>query len=60
MEVISDPQESFSRLESDLKYLVDWAAQWRILFNALKTVYLIFSRKVVNPLIPTVHGKYPD
>jgi hypothetical protein len=52
MEIIDDPAESFARLETDLKHMIDWAAQWRIIFNALKTVYMVFSRKLVKPHYP--------
>ena len=49
LEVIDNPAESFTRLETDLNSMLDWAAQWRIIFNALKTVYMIFSRKLHKP-----------
>jgi hypothetical protein len=38
LEIIDDPAVSFTRLQKDLNSMIDWAAQWRITFNPIKTV----------------------
>ena len=44
-------QDTFDKVNRDLSKLEDWAAQWRVTFNASKTVYLIVSnrRNIVYP-----------
>ncbi len=44
-------QESFDKVNRDLVKMESWAAQWRVTFNASKTVYMIVSnrRNVVYP-----------
>ncbi len=44
---------SFDKINRDLESLSYWAAQWRVNFNATKTVYMIMSNKK-NPTV------YPD
>ena len=34
-------------INNDLAKIADWAAQWRVTFNATKTVYMIFSKKLI-------------
>ena len=53
LEVISDVQTSFDKLNRDLARLADWANQWRVTFNATKTVHMVISKKLTRP-------KYPD
>jgi ribonuclease P/MRP protein subunit RPP40 len=36
-------------INNDLALISDWAAQWRVTFNAAKTVYMIFSKKLNRP-----------
>jgi len=49
------PILTFDQIERDLSRLVDWAAQWRVTFNALKTVYMIVSKKKHQPVYPNIH-----
>ena len=51
-EVIDDMLESSIRLNSDLAALQDWSAQWRVVFNELKTVCMVFSRKLTRLALP--------
>ena len=55
LEVInpSNPDESFAKVNRDLQSLSQWASQWRVNYNATKTVYMIVSNKK-NPVV------YPD
>ncbi len=36
-------------VNKDLQIISDWAAQWRVNFNASKTVYMIVSKKMGRP-----------
>ncbi len=38
-------QSSFDKMNRDLVKLDNWAAQWRVTFNASKTVYMIVSNR---------------
>ena len=45
MKVIENSIQDFADINRDLSTLADWAHQWLVTFQALKTVYMIFSRK---------------
>ncbi len=49
-----DPDTTFRQLNRDLSVLSEWAWQWRVTFNASKTVYMIVSNKPVGSI------NYPD
>ncbi len=55
LEVIENVVESSIRLNSDLAALQDWAAQWRVIFNELKTVFMLLSRKLNRPVFPPLY-----
>ncbi len=38
-------QTAFDKVNRDLVKMEDWAAQWRVTFNASKTVYMIISNR---------------
>ena len=49
---VNDVARTAEELNRDLEMVNLWALQWKMQFNADKTVELIFSTKRVNPLIP--------
>ncbi len=54
----SNPVIAFDKVNRDLTKLSDWAEQWRVTFNAVKTVYMIISnRKNVNYPQLFLHGQ---
>ena len=50
---------TFSDMNNDLETLSNWANQWRVTFNASKTVYMIISNKSKVPRYPDLylHGE---
>ena len=42
-------QTSIDDVNTDLQLISNWAAQWRVTFNAAKTEYIIFSKKLIRP-----------
>ncbi len=44
-----DNQTDMDAINDDLNEISHWAAQWRITFNARKTVYMIVSKEVQRP-----------
>ncbi len=54
-----DPGSTFSSINNDLCTLSNWANQWRVTFNASKTVYMIISNKSKVPRYPDLflHGE---
>ena len=53
-----NPNVAFDKVNCDLAKLSDWAEQWRVTFNAAKTVYMIISnRKNVNYPSLYLHGQ---
>ena len=54
LEVINptNPINSFEKMNRDLSSLSLWASQWRVNYNASKTVYMIVSNKRVTPVYP--------
>ncbi len=50
--------ETFNKINNDLEKLAHWSAQWRVTFNAAKTVYMIISNRknVVYPSL-YLHGQ---
>ncbi len=41
----TNPQDAFDMVNRDLTKLSNWADQWRVTFNAAKTVYMIISNR---------------
>ncbi len=54
----SDSQVAFDMVNRDLTKLSNWAEQWRVTFNASKTVYMVISNRK-NPNYPNLylHGQ---
>ena len=53
-----NPNVAFDKVNRDLAKLSDWAEQWLVTFNAVKTVYMIISnRKNVNYPPLYLHGQ---
>ncbi len=52
-----NPNVAFTKVNSDLTKLSQWSKQWRVTFNAAKTVYMIISnRKTTNYPNLYLHG----
>ena len=47
--------ETFAIINKDLEKLSLWSAQWRMQFNASKTVYMIVSNKTNPPIYPDLY-----
>ena len=45
-----DLNEATISINRDLQHLSQWARMWRVTFNALKTVFMIISMRLRNPL----------
>ena len=52
---IVNQADDFLKLNEDLKQLYQWAQQWRVIFNASKTEYMIFSNKNAIPVYPEIY-----
>ena len=54
-----DPGSTFADINTDLCTLSNWANQWRVTFNASKTVYMVISNKSKVPRYPDLflHGE---
>ncbi len=50
-----DSDTTFNQLNRDLSVLSEWALQWRVTFNASKTVYMIISNKTAVPEYPDLY-----
>ena len=54
LELLTDGNNSVQKINRDLDTLSNWASQWLVKFNPMKTKYLIFSKKIVpnqyNPI----------
>ncbi len=46
--------ETFNKINNDLEKLAQWSAQWRVTFNAAKTVYMIISNRK-NVVYPSLY-----
>ena len=55
LESITDPLLSFAKLNRDLSKLNEWAKQWLVTFNPLKTKYIIFSKKIEQLHYPDLY-----
>ena len=55
MRPIVNQVDDFLKLNEDLKQLYQWAQQWRVIFNASKTEYMIFSNKNAIPVYPEIY-----
>ena len=52
--IVDSPIEAANKLNSDLQKVHDWATQWLVTFNPLKSEAIIFSRKRAKPYHPPV------
>ncbi len=55
METVTDITISFNQLNQDLATLQQWADQWRVKFNASKTVFMYITLKHTPPMLPTLY-----
>ncbi len=49
-----NPNIAIDKVNRDLTKLSEWAEQWRVTFNAAKTVYMIVSNRK-NPVYPNLY-----
>ena len=54
LEVVNDPIETSNHLNINLSVIHNWGKLWRVTFNALKSLSVIFSTKLVKPHHPPV------
>ena len=52
LEVITDPIQTFQKINRDLTRLHLWSKQWLVNFNPTKTKYIVFSKKPKPPNYP--------
>ena len=52
--IVDSPIEAANKLNSDLQKVHDWATQWLVTFNPLKSEAIVFSRKRAKPYHPPV------
>ena len=50
----SDPTETAEMLNRDLAKITEWAARWKVTFNAGKAKDIIFSNKLLNNSPPLI------
>ena len=50
----SDPTETAEMLNRDLAKITEWAAKWKVIFNAGKSKDIIFSNKLLNNSPPLI------
>ncbi len=50
-----DYEITFNQINRDLQVLSEWASQWRVDYNASKTVYMIVSNKTPVPTYPDLY-----
>jgi ribonuclease P/MRP protein subunit RPP40 len=59
-ETIDSPDESITKLNTDLQKILEWALQWRVTFNPEKTFFLRISNKQTRPnLTPIIYNNIP-
>ena len=44
-DVFSNPFESAARINRDLKIIIDWGMIWKVIFNPVKTMFMLVSKK---------------
>ena len=47
--LVNYSDEEIAIINDDIKIISNWADQWRVTFNASKTTYMIFSKKLYKP-----------
>ena len=55
LEIVRNPTESARHLNRNLSYINNWGKQWRVIFNALKSLSVIFTTKITKPFHPPLH-----
>ena len=55
LEYITDPIQSFDKINRDLNRLHLWASQWLLTFNPTKTEYIVFSKKLIKEQYPSLY-----
>ena len=47
LDIFSDPVESAARINRDLMRIYAWAILWNVLFNSVKTNYMIVTNRFI-------------
>ena len=55
LEIVQNPTESAQHLNSNLLHIQNWGKMWRVTFNALKSLSVVFTAKIKKPHHPPVH-----
>ena len=58
--IVENPIQAATVLNSGLSQICTWASNWLVTFNPSKTESLLFSRKLVKPLHPTLYMNQQD
>ena len=58
--IVENPIQAATKLNSGLSQIYTWASNWLVTFNPSKTESLLFSRKLVKPLHPTLYMNQQD
>ena len=58
--IFENPIQAATILNSDLSQILTWASNWLVTFNPSKTESLLFSRKIFEPLHPTLFMNQQD
>ena len=53
--IVENPIQEATILNSDLSQIYTWASNWLVTFNPSNPELLLFSRKLVKPLHPTLY-----
>ena len=54
LEVVDDPVAAIQNINTDLHTLSQWADQWRVTFNAIKTHFMRISNKKTKPVLDKI------
>ena len=54
LEIVQNPTDSAHHLNTNLSFIYHWGKLWRMVFNALKSISVIFSAKINKPYHPPV------
>ena len=60
---VDNPDSCWAKLQSDINKINDWAQNWIVKFNPLKSESLVITRKSIKPVHPDVfmsNKKIPD
>ena len=58
--IVLNPIQSATTSNSDLSQIYTWASNWLVTFNQFKTESVLFSRKLIKQLHPTLYMNQQD